>query len=244
MSPQLPKPSPESSSAGLYFNDTELTLGLPGATKSGTKRGFSDTVGLNLRGPCNTDHASNPSENDVSGDSKPPPAKTQIVGWPPVKASRKNVAKISKYVKVAVDGAPYLRKVDLEMYGSYQQLLGSLEDMFSCFPIRNYLNERKLMDPVKGSDYMPTYEDRDGDWMLVGDVPWKMFVESCKRLRLMKSIEAIGLGKEVFFFFFSSFFFNIKLYFTDFFFFFLLKFCGAAPRESQKCTSTSGSKSL
>ncbi|RVW28943.1 hypothetical protein VitviT2T_013506 [Vitis vinifera] len=210
MSPQLPKPSPESSSAGLYFNDTELTLGLPGATKSGTKRGFSDTVGLNLRGPCNTDHASNPSENDVSGDSKPPPAKTQIVGWPPVKASRKNVAKISKYVKVAVDGAPYLRKVDLEMYGSYQQLLGSLEDMFSCFPIRNYLNERKLMDPVKGSDYMPTYEDRDGDWMLVGDVPWKMFVESCKRLRLMKSIEAIGL----------------------------------APRESQKCTSTSGSKSL
>lgn len=29
------------------------------------------------------------------------------------------------------------------------------------------------MDPVKGSDYMPTYEDRDGDWMLVGDVPWK-----------------------------------------------------------------------
>lgn len=55
-----------------------------------------------------------------------------------MKASRKNVAKISKYVKVAVDGAPYLRKVDLEMYGSYQQLLGSLEDMFSCFPIRTY----------------------------------------------------------------------------------------------------------
>lgn len=25
----------------------------------------------------------------------------------------------------------------------------------------------------KGSDYAPTYEDKDGDWMLVGDVPWE-----------------------------------------------------------------------
>lgn len=24
-----------------------------------------------------------------------------------------------------------------------------------------------------GSEYAPTYEDKDGDWMLVGDVPWK-----------------------------------------------------------------------
>lgn len=23
-----------------------------------------------------------------------------------------------------------------------------------------------------GSEYLPTYEDKDGDWMLVGDVPW------------------------------------------------------------------------
>ena len=31
-------------------------------------------------------------------------------------------------------------------------------------------------------------------WMLVGDVPWEMFVESCKRLRIMKGKEAIGLA--------------------------------------------------
>ncbi|KAM1359786.1 hypothetical protein ACFX11_046746 [Malus domestica] len=65
--------------------------------------------------------------------------------------------------------------------------------MFSFLKIRNYLNESKLMDPANGVEYVPTYEDRDGDWMLVGDVPWKMFVETCKRLRLMKSSEAIGL---------------------------------------------------
>lgn len=45
-----------------------------------------------------------------------------------------------------------------------------------------------------GSDHAPTYEDRDGDWMLVGDVPWEMFVTSCKRMRIMKGSDAKGLG--------------------------------------------------
>ncbi|EFH38717.1 hypothetical protein ARALYDRAFT_920693 [Arabidopsis lyrata subsp. lyrata] len=34
--------------------------------------------------------------------------------------------------------------------------------------------------------FVPTYEDKDGDWMLVGDVPWDMFSSSCKRLGIMK----------------------------------------------------------
>lgn len=98
-------------------------------------------------------------------------------------------------MKVAVDGAPYLRKVDLEVHRSYQQLLMALETMFDCFTISsNDLEESKIMNPVNGAEYVPTYEDKDGDWMLVGDVPWNMFVESCKRVRLMKSSEAIGLA--------------------------------------------------
>lgn len=36
-----------------------------------------------------------------------------------------------------------------------------------------YHTESKLVDPVNGTEYVPTYEDKDGDWMLVGDVPWK-----------------------------------------------------------------------
>ncbi|GMQ08770.1 hypothetical protein CsSME_00052355 [Camellia sinensis var. sinensis] len=184
----MEKKSPESDVAGLNLKETELTLGLPGESrnqKSGTKRGFSKRVDddryLNL---------------GSSGGG----VEAQVVGWPPVRSFRKNMMTTttmattttktaSKYVKVAVDGAPYLRKVDLEMHSSYEQLLTALEDMFTCFTIR-----MKLMDTVNGSEYVPTYEDKDGDWMLVGDVPWKMFVESCKRLRLMKSSEAIGLG--------------------------------------------------
>ena len=41
-------------------------------------------------------------------------------------------------MKVAVDGAPYLRKVDLETYDGYEQLLSALEEMFSCFKIRMF----------------------------------------------------------------------------------------------------------
>ncbi|KAL2554985.1 Auxin-responsive protein IAA14 [Forsythia ovata] len=178
MSPENTRELPESETSGGL--KTELTLGLPGDSqvqKSGIKRGFSDAV----------------HSNDAKAESQPP-SKAQVVGWPPVRTYRKNLMKNGKYVKVAVDGAPYLRKVNLEIYSSYQDLSTAMEDMFTCLTICNVLNERKLMDSANGEEYVPTYEDKDGDWMLVGDVPWKMFVESCKRLRLMKSSEAIGLG--------------------------------------------------
>lgn len=106
----------------------------------------------------------------------------------------------SKYVKVGADGAPYLRKVDLEMYKSYEELLTALEKMFTSFTISGkYMEQIKKQRQavlVNGivvdecNHYVVTYEDKDGDWMLVGDVPWKMFKESCKRIRLLKSSEA------------------------------------------------------
>lgn len=38
-----------------------------------------------------------------------------------------------------MDGAPYLRKVDLKMYKSYQDLSTALEKMFSSFTSGEYL---------------------------------------------------------------------------------------------------------
>lgn len=159
--------------------------------------------------------------NSVAGNnnSGAPATKAQVVGWPPVKSFRKNtLASTSKnaeevdgksgpgalFVKVSMDGAPYLRKVDLKTYSAYQELSSALEKMFSCFTIGQYgshgaggremLSESKLKDLLHGSEYVLTYEDKDGDWMLVGDVPWQMFIETCKRLRIMKSSDAIGLA--------------------------------------------------
>ncbi|XP_057968146.1 auxin-responsive protein IAA1 isoform X2 [Malania oleifera] len=213
MSLEMGKGSPESDTENRDFRlETELTLGLPGgpfrgptktgAIPAGLKRGYSETVDLNMVSSKNIcsekDGAGDRPENGISDAAKAPEAKAQVVGWPPVRGNRKNIGMKMmsgcKYVKVAVDGAPYLRKIDLEMCAGYSQLLRALADLFSCFTIRDYVNERKLVDDVNGVEYVATYEDREGDWMLVGDVPWKMFVESCKRLRLRKSSEAIGLA--------------------------------------------------
>ncbi|CAL9059358.1 auxin-responsive protein IAA21-like [Musa acuminata AAA Group] len=150
-----------------------------------------------------------------------PAAKAQVVGWPPIRSYRKNTMATNPpkykedvdgklglgclYVKVSMEGAPYLRKVDLKTYKDYRELSSALEKMFSCFtigqcnsqgiPSRDGLSESRLMDLLNGSEYVLTYEDKDGDWMLVGDVPWEMFTDSCKRLRIMKGSDAIGLGK-------------------------------------------------
>ncbi|CAK9161507.1 unnamed protein product [Ilex paraguariensis] len=156
----------------------------------------------------------------ANDNNSAPAAKAQVVGWPPIRSFRKstmatNSAKNSDgvdeksgsgciYVKVSMDGAPYLRKVDLKTFRNYAELSSALEKMFSCFTIgqctshglrgREGLSESCLMDLLHGSEYVLTYEDKDGDWMLVGDVPWAMFTDSCKRLRIMKGSEAIGLA--------------------------------------------------
>ncbi|XP_078165108.1 auxin-responsive protein IAA1-like isoform X2 [Carex rostrata] len=205
MSVETERSSTESDASGLDYEETALTLGLPGGGRAGgaeldRKRGFSKTVDLTSRIGASGDESDESPDTDSDSSAKAPPPKARVVGWPPVRNYRRNeVLKMrsnkNKLVKVAVDGAPYLRKVDLEAYSGYQQLLSALQDMFSCFTIRNYPNEeRKLVDPIHGTEYVPTYEDKDGDWMLVGDVPWKMFVDACKRLRLMKSSEAINLA--------------------------------------------------
>ncbi|XP_010047765.1 auxin-responsive protein IAA23 [Eucalyptus grandis] len=196
--------SSDSNASGM---DTELTLGLSrvGSCKAGitgAKRAYARTIGLGLgsgtgkqSGDTEVDAAENSAASQVSSAGKVPASKAQVVGWPPVRSFRQKTLESCKYVKVAVDGAPYLRKVDLRTYNSYDELLKALEGMFNCFTVNgNFLEGSKVMDPATRMEYVPTYEDGDGDWMLAGDVPWKMFAESCKRIRLMKSSDAAGIA--------------------------------------------------
>ncbi|KAE8677654.1 Auxin-induced protein AUX28 [Hibiscus syriacus] len=159
----------------LNYKATELCLGLPGgggenevesSPKTTGKRGFFKSV-----------------ENEASCNKDPSkqPAKAQVLGWPPVRSYRKNIMANQKnkseecekaaFVKVSMDGAPYLRKVDLKMYNSYQKLSNGLAKMFGFFTTGNYgsqgmidfMNESKLMNLLNSFDYVPTYEDKDGD---------------------------------------------------------------------------------
>ncbi|KAL5208497.1 hypothetical protein ABZP36_032932 [Zizania latifolia] len=119
-------------------------------------------------------------ESDLPKDKEESEKKGRAAGW----------------VKVNMDGDVIGRKVDLNAHRSYKTLALALELMFTKPSIglcTSYSTKSlKLLD--NSAEYQLTYEDRDGDWMLVGDVPWEMFVGSVKRLRIMRTSDANGLG--------------------------------------------------
>ncbi|KAK2455435.1 AUX/IAA transcriptional regulator family protein [Trifolium repens] len=190
----------------LNLKATELRLGLPGCDEikklpcnfsllRSNKRSSSEISDVDSMSKTKL-NASNGSEITSDDQDNAPPSKTQIVGWPPIRSYRKNnlqqkkgESEVGMYVKVSMAGAPYLRKIDLKFYKSYSELLKVLENMFKCT-----FGEYSEREGYNGSEFVPTYEDKDGDWMLIGDVPWEMFKSSCKRLRIMKGSEAKGLG--------------------------------------------------
>ncbi|KAJ4870531.1 Auxin-responsive protein IAA19 [Raphanus sativus] len=183
---------------GLELEITELRLGLPGrdlTEKIMKKRGFMEMImtssGSNSE-QCESGTVS--SGVDVEKVNDMPAGKTQVVGWPPVCSyRRKNSCKeVSTtkvglgYVKVSMDGIPYLRKMDLGSSQGYDDLAFALDKLFHGIGV--------ALKDGDNCEYVTIYEDKDGDWMLAGDVPWVMFIESCKRLRIMKRSDATGFG--------------------------------------------------
>ncbi|RRT55096.1 hypothetical protein B296_00015126 [Ensete ventricosum] len=133
------------------------------SSSSGAKRGCSDAV-----------------------ESKPQAAAAPVVGWPPIRSFRKNLAGTAKasagspnrrrskaekklendrkglFVKINMDGVPIGRKVDLKAYDSYEKL--SLASTKEKHVITGLLD--------RSGEYTLVYEDDEGDKMLAGDVPW------------------------------------------------------------------------
>ncbi|XP_077210342.1 auxin-responsive protein IAA13-like [Tasmannia lanceolata] len=120
---------------------------------------------------------------------------------------QEKVHRNSMFVKVNMDGVPIGRKVDLNAHLCYETLAQALEDMFHRPTTINTIcpngaqehemtveatKASKLLDG--SSEFVLTYEDKEGDWMLVGDVPWRMFLNTVKRLRIMRTSEANGLA--------------------------------------------------
>ncbi|XP_031737490.1 auxin-responsive protein IAA11 isoform X2 [Cucumis sativus] len=110
----------------------------------------------------------------------------------------------SVYVKVNMDGVLIGRKVNLSAHSSYETLALTVENMFldptalvnstgSSIKEHDGVRPSRLLNGHSG--YMLTYEDREGDWMLVGDVPWGMFTHSVKRLRIMRATELNQIGR-------------------------------------------------
>ncbi|KAM0946421.1 putative transcription factor interactor and regulator AUX-IAA family [Dioscorea sansibarensis] len=159
-----------------------------------------------------------------------------VVGWPPVRTFRRNLAgssqatkqemesekeskkakslmemekvanninhvqsnKPTMFVKVNMEGYAVGRKIDLKAHDSYDSLSKSLQKMFQNFLSVNIqgivTKENERVDAVK-NNYILLYEDNEGDRMLVGDVPWEMFITSVKRLHIALDPRAMNDGE-------------------------------------------------
>ncbi|KAH9761697.1 auxin-responsive protein IAA29 [Citrus sinensis] len=143
----------------------------------------------------NSSFGSNKTVDDEDG--------VHVVGWPPIKNWRKklchqqhhipggrvknNQAVVanngsacggrqsnSMYVKVKMEGVAIARKIDLTLYDSFETLTNTLIGMFGLWLEDSY-------------DYQLTYQDREGDWLIAKDVPWRTFIQTVQRLNLSRS---------------------------------------------------------
>ncbi|VAH21389.1 unnamed protein product [Triticum turgidum subsp. durum] len=113
----------------------------------------------------------------------------------------KPVFKKKPLIKINMDGIPIGRKVDLASCDNYHKLPTAVEELF-----RGFLEAQKDLScdesGVRGAEekifsglldgtgeYALVYEDDEGDRMLVGDIPWSVFVSTAKRLRVMRRSE-------------------------------------------------------
>ncbi|XP_066313664.1 auxin-responsive protein IAA2-like [Miscanthus floridulus] len=199
----------------------ELSLGLPayfakpsGLDVAGEESGEVSAFALQAA------KGSNGSKARVRAAAAAP-----VVGWPPVRSFRRNLASSSSrpspqsssghhrhhkvhdggaldgahkgglFVKINMDGVPIGRKVDLTAYGGYADLSAAVGKLFRGLlaaqrdpaATAGGEAEEEVQEPVIGGDYTLVYEDDEGDRVLVGDVPWEMFVATAKRLRVLKS---------------------------------------------------------
>ncbi|XP_052157869.1 auxin-responsive protein IAA2 isoform X2 [Oryza glaberrima] len=205
----------EDGAAAAGESGLELCLGLPAyfSSSSSSKPSEGSTAAPAFALRSNGTNASKPRAA----------AAVPVVGWPPVRSFRRNLAssssssskqappppssspqngdKASKdggaekgmFVKINMDGVPIGRKVDLTAYGGYAQLSAAVDKLFrgllaaQSAAADGEADAAAAGEMVGGGEYTLVYEDDEGDRMLVGDVPWQMFIATAKRLRVLKS---------------------------------------------------------
>ncbi|GAB4825652.1 hypothetical protein Ancab_008526 [Ancistrocladus abbreviatus] len=136
-----------------------------------------------------------PSPRDLSSTTTSP--RQIYADWPPINALRRNTverkcyngrqhpvaAACGFYVKVYMEGLPIGRKLDLLAHDGYHSLLSTLSLMFNTHIICTNVDDQNFTE----SCHVLAYEDKEGDWMMVGDVPWEMFLATVKRLKITRA---------------------------------------------------------
>ncbi|PIA28943.1 hypothetical protein AQUCO_06400011v1 [Aquilegia coerulea] len=163
------------------------------------------------------DHENQDRKNSSYSMNQDDQEGNDVMGWPPIGSWRKKHhqdhhhqifqgARIndnprvrnngngpqSMYVKVKMEGVPIGRKVDIGCHHSYQTLTTTLTGMFEKYEKQHV--KGSTYDDGNGNGngngsrhYILTYQDKDGDWLLVGDVPYQTFIQSVQRLSIKRA---------------------------------------------------------
>lgn len=222
---------PQQTRASSFLQLQSTSQSLPAAVMSKESSQHCCTKAVDLQSAekkaFSPPSAANTAVPNSSAQKRTAPA--AVVGWPPIRSFRKNLANSSSvlkpspessnkvvapnekpaesccqkgmFVKINMDGVPIGRKVDLKAFNSYEKLSLSVDELFRGLLVaqgdtsggiqkKREEGEKVITGLLDGSgEYTLVYEDNEGDRMLVGDVPWHMFVSTVKRLRVLKSSE-------------------------------------------------------
>ncbi|XP_058083867.1 auxin-responsive protein IAA31-like [Magnolia sinica] len=117
-----------------------------------------------------------------------PNSRDQCSDWLPGKPLRRMITEnvnhrhqTTFFVKVYMEGVQIGRKLDLFAHDSYDSLVRALRHMFGT-----NIQSPDFAGMSGKNNHVLTYEDKEGDWMLVGDVPWDMFLTTVRRLKIIK----------------------------------------------------------
>ncbi|KAK0607739.1 hypothetical protein LWI29_019609 [Acer saccharum] len=113
--------------------------------------------------------------NDVSSTST---QRSELMNWPPIKAVLRSrfagkAENVCLFVKVYMEGIPIGRKLDMFAHQGYNALITTLSHMFATTILCPDHVTAGVDHCSKHHVYVLTYEDKEGDWMMVGDVPWE-----------------------------------------------------------------------
>ncbi|CAL9776997.1 unnamed protein product [Musa acuminata subsp. burmannicoides] len=105
------------------------------------------------------------------------------------------------FVKVHKQGCAIARKINLKAHDNYESLRRALEEMCRNFlsnPYHPYIqSEEAQNEEVDTGDFVILYENHQGNRMLITDAAWEVFINTARRLYIVKNPEAAVTGKLV-----------------------------------------------
>ncbi|KAL9360216.1 hypothetical protein Peur_048339 [Populus x canadensis] len=126
----------------------------------------------------------------TSRQDNPSTPSEQLLDWPPIKPSpgkavtseENECCSSTLFVKVYMEGIQIGRKLNLLAHDGYHDLIQTLDEMFNTSILWPEMDVEH-----SGKCHVLTYEDKEGDWLIVGDVPWEVFLPSVRRLKITRA---------------------------------------------------------